>query len=430
VASAAEPAPRKAALLFIFITVALDMIALGAMAPVFVPLVEQFMHDDVVAAAGVVGVFGTVFALMQFVWAPVMGVLSDRYGRRPIIVLSNLGMGLDYVVMALAPSLVWLLAGRVISGITSANATAASAYVTDVTPEDKRAAAFGVVGAAFGLGFIVGPAIGGLCGQFNPRLPFWVAGGLCVLNGLYGALVLPESLAPQNRAVRFAWAKANPVGALRLLLRHRELAWLSVVTFASNLAGVAMQSTWVLYVTARYGWSPGSTGASLALIGISSAVTQVVVVGRCVKRFGERIALFAGIGFGAIGLVTLGVAPTGWWFCLGIVPLCLWSLAAAAGQSMMTRRVEPSEQGELQGAIGSIRGLGMLIGPLLFTGAFAFGAARGVPGLNWFVAAVILCACALPVLLTPRSEAAAVQTLDAIDPMMARMSEAAEEPVI
>ncbi len=263
--NAPDRAPRKAAVIFVFVTVALDMIALGVIAPVFVPLVEGFMHQNVVAAAGVVGVFGTVFALMQFVWAPVMGVLSDRYGRRPIIVLSNLGMAVDYAVMALAPNLIWLLLGRVVSGVTSANATAASAYIADVTPAEKRAGAFGMIGAAFGLGFVLGPALGGLCGQFDPRLPFWVAGGLSLLNGIYGALVVPESLAPEHRAVRFLWSKANPVGALRLLRRHRELMSLGVLTFASTLAGIAMQSTWVLYVTARYGWGPGATGVSLAL---------------------------------------------------------------------------------------------------------------------------------------------------------------------
>jgi len=232
----ADDSPRRqAALIFVFITVALDMIALGVIAPVFVPLVEQFMHGDVRHAANVVGIFGTVFALMQFGWMPFLGVLSDRFGRRPVIVLSNFGMALDYVVMALAPNLVWLLIGRVVSGITAANATAASAYVTDVTTPDKRAGAFGMIGAAFGVGFVLGPAIGGLCGQVDPRLPFWVAGGLSLLNGLYGALVLPESLPRAQRAARFAWAKANPVGSLRLLRRHRELTAIALVTSPAAL---------------------------------------------------------------------------------------------------------------------------------------------------------------------------------------------------
>ncbi len=389
---------RRAALIFVFVTVALDMIALGVIAPVFVPLVEQFLHGDVRRAAGVVGAFGTVFALMQFGWAPFLGVLSDRFGRRPIIVLSNLGMALDYVVMALAPNLAWLLIGRVVSGITAANATAASAYVADVTTPEKRAGAFGMIGAAFGLGFVLGPALGGLCGQIDPRLPFWVAGGLSLLNGLYGALVLPESLAREHRALRFAWAKANPLGALRLLRRHRELTTLGIVTFASTLAGVVMQSTWVLYVTYRYHWGPGATGISLAVIGVTSMIAQVFVIGRFVKRFGERVSLFAGIGFGALGLIVCGLAVNGWWFFAGLVGLCLWGLAPAAGQAIMTRHVTAQEQGELQGAIGSIRGLAMVFGPGIFTTAFAIGIAHNLPGAAWFLGATLLMLAVAPML--------------------------------
>ena len=405
-----ETAPRRGALVFIFVTVALDMVALGVIAPVFVPLVVRFLHDDITHAAAVVGGFGTVFALMQFGWAPFLGVLSDRIGRKPVIVLSNIGMAVDYAVMALAPNLAWLVAGRIVSGITAANATTASAYVADVTPAEKRADAFGMIGAAFGLGFVLGPAIGGLCGQIDPRLPFWVAGALSLLNGVYGAFVLPESLAPAHRAARFAWSKANPLGALRLLRRHHELTALGLVTFTSTLAGVVMQSTWVLYVTARYGWGPGATGVSLAVVGITSSIAQAVVIAPFVKRFGERASLFWGIAFGALGLVGCGLAPSGWWFFLSIVPLCLWGLAPAAGQAMMTRRVTPQEQGELQGAIGSIRGLATLFGPAIFTTAFAIGFGHGVPGAAWYLGALLLAAAVLPVLRpAPADGAAAAQ---------------------
>jgi DHA1 family tetracycline resistance protein-like MFS transporter len=397
-ASAESSSRRQAALIFVFITVALDMIALGVIGPVFVPLVEQFLHGDVRRAAGVVGVFGTVFALMQFGWAPFLGVLSDRFGRRPIIVLSNLGMAADYIVMAVAPNLAWLLIGRVVSGITAANATAASAYVSDVTTPEKRAGAFGMLGAAFGLGFVLGPAIGGLCGQVDPRLPFWVAGGLSLLNGLYGALVLPESLARVNRATRFAWAKANALGSLRLLRRHPDLTTLGIVTFASTLAGAVMPSTWVLYVTYRYHWAPGATGISLAVLGVTSMIAQVLMIGRFVKRFGERVSLFAGIAFGAFGLVACGLAANGWWFATGFVGLCLWGLAPAAGQAMMTRHVGPNEQGELQGAIGSIRGLAMVFGPGIFTTAFTIGIAHDLPGAAWYLGAALMFVAVLPAL--------------------------------
>jgi DHA1 family tetracycline resistance protein-like MFS transporter len=422
----AEPARRRAALIFILVSVALDMLALGVIAPVFVPLIERFMHEDVAAAAAVVGAFGTVFALMQFVWMPVLGVLSDRFGRRPVIVLSNLGMALDYVVMALAPNLIWLLAGRIVSGITSASATAASAYIADVTPPEKRAGAFAMLSAAFGAGFVLGPALGGLCGQIDPRLPFWIAGALCLINGIYGAFVLPESLAPQHRAARFLWAKANPLGSFRLLLRHPELTRIGVMLFASTLAGIVMQATWVLYVTYRYGWGPGMTGVSLAVLGITLVAAQAVVIGRFVKRFGERVSLFAGLGFGALGVVGCGLAPNQWWFFAAIVPLCLWGLAHAAGQAMMTRRVTPQEQGELQGAIGSLRGLAALVGPVIFTAAFAAGIARGLPGAAWYLGAVFVAAAVLPVLRESAPDEAAPAPLP--DPQMPPA--AVEEPII
>jgi DHA1 family tetracycline resistance protein-like MFS transporter len=394
----AERGPRRAAVIFVFVSLALDAIALGVIAPVFVPLIEGFMHGDVRRAAAVVGGFGTVFALMQFVWQPLLGVLSDRFGRKPIIVLSNLGMAIDYAVMALAPNLAWLLGGRIVSGITSASATAAGAYIADSTPPEKRAGAYGMIGAAFGLGFVLGPAIGGLCGQFNPRLPFWVAGALCLANGIYGAIVLPESLAPEHRAMRFLWSKANPVGSFRLMMRHPELTQLSVLTFFSNVAGFAIQTTWVLYVTYRYGWQPGMTGISLAVLGICSAVAQMAIIGRFVKHFGERAALFSGLGFGALGMAGCGLAPSTGWFFVAIVPLCLWGLAPAAGQAMMTRRVSPREQGELQGAIGTLRGLAALFAPLIFTTAFAAGIARALPGAAWFLGVLFLAVAVLPAL--------------------------------
>jgi DHA1 family tetracycline resistance protein-like MFS transporter len=325
-------------------------------------------------------------------------VLSDRFGRKPVIVLSNLGMAADYAVMALAPNLAWLLAGRVVSGVTSANATAAGAYIADTTRPEKRAAAFGMIGAAFGLGFVLGPAIGGLCGQFNPRLPFWVAGAMCLANGIYGAVVIPESLVPEHRALRFLWSKANPLGSFRLMLRHPELTQLGVLTFFSNVAGFAIQTTWVLYVTYRYGWGPWMTGLSLAVIGVGTIVAQAVVIRRFVQRFGERAALFAGIAFGALGMIGCGLAPTAWWFFVSIVPLCLWGLAPAAGQAMMSRRVTPQEQGELQGAIGSLRGLAALFAPLIFTTAFAYGVARALPGAAWFIGVAFLALAILPVL--------------------------------
>jgi DHA1 family tetracycline resistance protein-like MFS transporter len=415
-ASLERPSRRRAAVVFVFVTVALDMIALGVIAPVFVPLVVGFLHGDMQRAAAIVGAFGTVFALMQFVWAPILGVLSDRFGRKPVIVLSNIGMGLDYFVMALAPALWWLLAGRIISGVTSATATVSGAYIADVTPPEQRARAFGMIGAAFGVGFVLGPAIGGVFGQIDPRAPFWVAGVLCVLNGVYGAFVLPESLRRENRSRRFVWSKANPLGALRLLRSHPELFALATVTFLNTLAGIVVQTIWVLYATYRYGWQPATTGVSLAVIGVCSSATQMLAIGPFVKRFGERRALFTGTAFGVAALVICGAAPSTGLFFAGIVPMCLWGLAPAACQALMTRRVTPQEQGELQGAIGSIRGFSSLIGPVMYTTVFAIGIAHGVPGAPWFLSAVIIAAAGLPVVREHRDDEPAGATVP-VDPV-------------
>jgi len=263
--------PRRAALAFIFVTVVLDMLALGMIVPVLPKLVEDFVGGNTARAAEIYGLFGTVWALMQFVFSPVLGGLSDRYGRRPVILLSNLGLGLDYLVMALAPGIAWLFVGRVISGITAASFSTAYAYITDVTPPEKRAASFGMMSAAFGLGFVLGPAIGGVLGHIDPRLPFWVAAGFSLLNYLYGLLVLPESLAPERRE-RFSWRRANPVGSITLLRSHRELFGLAFVNFIGSIAHEALPTTFVLYAMYRYGWNERTVGLAIAAVGVCSAI--------------------------------------------------------------------------------------------------------------------------------------------------------------
>jgi len=385
--------PRKAALAFIFVTVVLDMLALGIVIPVLPGLIEDFLHGDTAQAAEVNGLFSTVWALMQFFSMPVMGALSDRYGRRPVILLSNLGLGLDYVLMALAPTLAWLFAGRVVSGICAASISTAMAYIADVTPVEKRAGSYGLVGMAFGVGFIFGPAFGGLLGNVDPRLPFWVAAGLSLANAAYGWLVLPESLAPQNRRP-FAWRRANPVGSLKLLRSHPELAGLASAAFLSNLAHAAIPVTFVLYAGHRFGWDTGAVGLSLAVVGASSALVQGLLVGPLVRRFGERRAMLAGLLAGATGYFIYAFAPTGAWFLLGIPVVALWGLAGPSGQSLMTRRVAADEQGALQGASGSIQGVATMIGPMLFAGTFAWaigrGAWLGLPGAAYLLAGLLL----------------------------------------
>ncbi len=385
--------PRKGAFAFIFATVTLDMLAFGVIAPVFPKLVINFVGGDNAQAGVIFGIFGTVFALMQFLMSPILGALSDRFGRRPVIILSNIGLGVDYIIMALAPNLAWLFVGRVLSGITSASATTAYAYVADVAPPEKRAAGFGLLGAAFGIGFIIGPAVGGLLGAVDPHYPFWFAAGLSLLNGVYGFFVLPESLPPALRRA-FAWSRANPVGSLKMLRSHHELFGLASVSFLSVLAGAALPSIFVLYVIGRYAWDERAIGLSLALVGIFSVLTQAVLIKPAVDRFGERLALYGGLFFGAAGMIVYGLAPTGLVLNLGTPILMLWGISASAAQAMMSRRVDANEQGELQGALGSLRGIASLAGPAFFTFVYSQSVGRyrdaHLPGAAWFVAAALL----------------------------------------
>jgi DHA1 family tetracycline resistance protein-like MFS transporter len=367
---AGAPAPRRAAVLFIFVTLALDVLAIGIIAPVLPPLVVGFLGGDTAAAARVYGVFGTAWAFMQFVASPFLGALSDRFGRRPILLLSITGLGLDYIFMALAPTLQWLFVGRMISGVTSASFATAAAYITDITPPEQRAKNFGMIGAAFGLGFVLGPALGGMLGSVNPRLPFWVSAALCLANALYGLFVLPESLPPERRA-KFSWARANPVGALRLLQSHPELFALATVTFIYYVAHEVLPSTFVLYTSYRYGWDPRTVGLTLALVGICTAIVSGGLVGPIVARIGERRAALTGLTCGATAFAIYALAPSGGLFLAGIPLMAFWSLYGPSAQGLMTRRVQPHEQGQLQGAIMGLRGLGGLISPGMFTFTFA-----------------------------------------------------------
>ena len=390
---AGTPPVGGGAVIFIFITILLDTLALGVIIPVLPKLVESFVDNDTASAAKIFGVFGTAWALMQFFFSPILGGLSDRFGRRPVVLLSNFGLALDYVLMALAPSLAWLFVGRVISGITSASISTAFAYIADITPPEKRAAVFGKVGAAFGAGFILGPAIGGLLGGMDPRLPFWVAAGLSFANTLYGFLILPESL-PRERRSAFSWKNANPLGALHLLRSDRVLAGLSVTNFFAQVAHVVLPSTFVLYATYRYGWDAATVGLTLAMVGVCAMVVQGLAIGPIVRRFGERRALWLGLACGAAGFLIFGAAPTGTVFWLGIPVMAFWGLAGASTQALMTRLVPPDQQGQLQGATTSVQSVSQLVGPFLFTLTFAYfiGAQAPVklPGAPFLLAAVLL----------------------------------------
>jgi DHA1 family tetracycline resistance protein-like MFS transporter len=387
------PPVRNAAVAFIFVTILLDMFALGLIMPILPKLVESFVDNDTASAARIFGLFGTAWAAMQFIFSPILGGLSDRFGRRPVVLLSNFGLALDYVLMALAPSLIWLFIGRVISGITSASVSTAFAYIADITPPERRAAVFGKVGAAFGAGFIVGPAIGGLLGNTDPRLPFWVAAGLSFANTLYGLLILPESL-PRDRRSPFRWKSANPLGALHLLRGDRVLAGLSIMNFFAQLAHVVLPSTFVLYASYRYSWDTKTVGLTLALVGICAMVVQGAGIGPIVRRIGERRALLLGLGCGAIGFLIFGAAPTGPLFWLGIPVMALWGLAGAATQALMTQLVAPDQQGQLQGATTCVQSVSQLVGPFLFTLIFAYfiggQAPLKLPGAPFLLASALL----------------------------------------
>lgn len=399
---------RTAALAFVFVTVVLDMLALGVVIPVLPRLIEAFTGGDTAAAAEFNGIFGTVWALMQFVSMPVMGALSDRYGRRPVILLSNLGLGLDYVVMAMAPSLAWLFLGRVISGITAASISTAMAYVADVTPAERRARGFGLMGMAFGVGFVFGPAFGGLLGAVDLRLPFWVAAGLSLLNALYGYFVLPESL-PRERRRRFDWRRANPVGSLRLLRSKAQLAGLAGAAFLSNCAHCVLPAVFVLYAGHRYGWGEREVGLALSAVGASSAIVQGGLVGPMVRRYGERRVLLTGLLAGAVGFAIYGFAPTGLLFLCGVPAMSLWGVAGPAAQGLLTRHVGPDQQGALQGAMGSVQGVATMVGPVVFATVFAWfigaNAPLDLPGAAYLLASLLLVLAAVLAARVTRAQA-------------------------
>jgi DHA1 family tetracycline resistance protein-like MFS transporter len=384
---------RSGAAVFIFVTVLLDMLAFGMAGPVLPKLIASFVGNNYSNAAVIIGIFATVWALMQFICSPLLGMISDRVGRRPVILISNAMSVLDFAIMALAPNLWWLFIGRAISGMASANLATATAYIADVTAPENRAKAFGLIGAAFGLGFVLGPAIGGAIGALNPRWTFWGAAIAALINTSYGLFVLPESLPREKRTARLEWRRANPLGSLRMLRSHRELFGLSAMSFITNVGHEVFPNIWVIYCIAAFGWSTGQVGLTLALIGIVAAINQATMVGPVVARLGERKTLLISLAISVIGLSLIGI-PNGYVFLIAAVIVSL-PMYQSASQALMTRRVTATEQGELQGALGSLRGIGMLIGPGIFTFVFAKFAGPwrglGLIGAPWLLAAILYC---------------------------------------
>lgn len=396
---------------FIIVTVLLDFLAFGIIAPVLPNLIIQFEGGNMARASDVTGYFGFAWNFMQFLFLPVLGAWSDRFGRRPIILISCLGLGLDYIFMALAPSLKWLFVGRLISGITASNVSTAFAYITDITPPAERAKKYGMLGAAFGVGFVVGPAVGGLLGHYNLRAPFWAAAGLSLANFLYGMFVLPESLEKEKRA-KSAWHMANPLGSLALLRSHPELAGLSIVVTLYYLAHQSLQNVFVLYTEYRYGWNTRSVGISLAVVGVCAVIVSGGLVGPYVKKFGERFSLVSGLFYGFLGFVGFGLAWRGWGVLAAIPFIALWGVAGPAMQSLMSRRVDASSQGKLQGAINSLRAVTGMVGPILFTQVFAAAIEENgrthVPGAPYYLAGVLLVAALLLAMVVTRRHAETV----------------------
>ena len=384
---------RGAALAFIFVTILLDTLGFGITIPTFPLLIKDFTGGSSAAAGAYNGLFLTIFGLMQFLFAPVLGALSDRYGRRPVLILSSFGLGADYIIMALAPNLSWLFVGRILSGITSSSFAAAGAYVADVTPPQRRAAAFGMVGAAWGVGFIVGPAVGGLVGALGPRYPFWAAAAFSLTSASYGLAILPESLSLKNRE-RFSIRKANPLGSLVLLRSDRRLWNLGVTIFVQYLAFQVLPSIFTVYANYRIGWGVTEVGLSLGLVGGLNITVQALVVRRFISRYGERIALIVGTLAGAGALVVWGFASNPILFILAIFVFAPIGLVQPALQSLMTRYVSPSQQGQLQGANASINGLTAVIGPIMYGILFSVSiqptAPVIVPGLAFFLGAILM----------------------------------------
>lgn len=387
----------KAAIAFILVTAMLDIVAMGIVIPVLPSLIEQFSGSN--SRAGVInGVFVALWALMQFVASPIIGSLSDQYGRRPVILISTAGLAIDYVLMALAPNLWWLAFGRIVAGITSASFTTVYAYMADITTPENRARGYGLIGAAFSAGFVAGPLLGGVLGEWSARAPFWTAAAMSAIAFLYGAFILPESLAPERR-MAFSWSRANPLGALRLLRSHSELTGLAVVNFLLFFAHHVFSAVFVLYAGYRYGMSAWQVGMLLALAGLLELIVQGTLTGPVVKRFGDRKVMVFGLFAGTVGIGCMGLAPNAWTFTLAMFPNALWALAMPTLQSLMTQRVSESEQGQLQGANNSVGSIAGVVSPLFFGSVYAASIGPDAPfphaGTPFFVAALVLLASAL-----------------------------------
>lgn len=385
--------PKKAAIGFIFVTLFLDVVGWGLIIPVIPSLVSHLKGVPINEASshGALLLFG--YACMQFFFAPVMGNLSDRYGRRPVLLLSLLGFTIDYLLLAWAPTFGWLLVGRIIAGIAGSSVSTAAAYISDVSTIETRAKSFGMMGAAFGLGFIVGPALGGLLAGWGIRAPFYAAAFLCLLNGLYGYFILPESLSLENRR-KFEWKRANPFGAFKVFQSHPSIAGLGIVYFLIHVGAQAVQSNWTYFTMYRFDWKERTVGLSLAVMGITVALVQSILIRIINPKLGNEKSIYWGLSFYTLGLSLFAFASQGWMMFLFLIPYCLGGIAGPSLQSSLASRLPPNVQGELQGALTSVMSLTAILGPLVMNNLFYLFTTRvsslHFPGVSFLLGSVLM----------------------------------------
>ena len=401
---------RKAAIGFIFITLLIDVTGFGLIIPVMPKLIEHLLGiTDISVASQYGGWLTFAYAFMQFIFAPILGNLSDKYGRRPVLLFSLFGFGIDYLFLSFAPSIAWLFVGRLIAGVTGASFSTASAYIADISTPENRAQNFGMIGAAFGLGFIVGPMIGGLLGELGARIPFLVAAGLALANCLYGYFVLPESLDKEHRRP-FEWKRANPIGSLMQLKKYPAVGGLVVSLVLVYLAAHAVQSNWSFFNIEKFKWSPKMIGISLGVVGLLVSVVQGGLVRVINPKIGNEKSVYIGLGLYSLGLLLFAFASQSWMMFVFLVPYCLGGIAGPALQSIISGHVPPNEQGELQGALTSLMSATSIIGPPLMTNLFAYftrtDAPVYFPGVSFLLGSVFMIASALWAYFALRNEKA------------------------
>ena len=384
---------NKPALSFIFVTMLVDIIGLGIILPVLPALIQELTGGTISDASKYGGWMMFAYAIMQFLFSPILGGLSDRFGRRPILLISLFGFGLDYLFLAFAPTIAWLFVGRLLAGICGASITTATAYIADISTPEKRAQNFGIVGMAFGIGFIVGPVLGGLLGEFGSRIPFFAAAGLTFLNLVYGYFVLPESLSVENRR-KFDWKRANPIGSLKHLGRYPVILGLVASLVLVYIAAHAVQSTWTFFTIERFSWSKAMVGYSLGMAGLCVAIVQGGLIRIINPRLGPNRSVYVGMMMYTVGLSLFAFSNQGWMMFVFLIPYCLGGIAGPSLQGIISNQVPANEQGELQGALTSLISVTSIIGPPLMTNLFAFFTRKnGViyfPGVAFMMGAILV----------------------------------------